>query len=43
MEGLRVVDYYLCRMVALNLGYTLNHLGDLEEKKKTCSAPPKKL
>lgn len=35
MEGLIVDDYYLCRMVALNLSYTLNHLGDLEGKKKT--------
>lgn len=39
MEGLIVADYYLCRMVALNLSYTLNHLGDLEsggKKKKPC-------
>ena len=44
MEGLIVDDYYLCRMVALNLSYTLNHLGDLEGKKKNlASAPPKKL
>lgn len=42
IEGLIVVDY-LCRMVVLNLSYTLNHLGDLEGEKKLDSAPPKKL
>lgn len=35
VEGLIVGDYCLCRVVVLNLSYTVNHLGDLEEKKNT--------
>lgn len=34
MEGLVAVDYYLCRMVVLNLSYTLNQPGRSGGEKK---------